>query len=170
MKKLMLLVAARAARGSSCTRGEAHHTRLQWQRGVSRGARPCREAHGANAQAHVGDHGHVVVRLNAETLKVCWSYSNLKLTPLGAASATPTASHIHTGAAGVNGAVLVPFGATSFERKGCTTTTNAIIDGILANPSGYYVNVHNASYPGGAIRGQLKEALRPDARNDGCGG
>ena len=111
---------------------------------------------GANAQAHVGDHGNVVVRLNANTLKVCWSYSNLKLTPLGAASATPTASHIHTGAAGATGAVLVPFGATSFERSGCTTTTKAIIDGILANPSGYYVNVHNASYPGGAIRGQLK--------------
>lgn len=111
---------------------------------------------GANASAHVGDHGNVVVRLNAKTLKVCWSFSNLKLTPLGAASATPTASHIHTGTAGVIGAVLVPFG-TSFARSGCSTTTKAIIDAILANPGGYYVNVHNASYPGGAIRGQLKK-------------
>jgi hypothetical protein len=112
---------------------------------------------GANAQAHVGDHGNVVVRLNAKTLKICWSYSNLKLTPLGATSATPNASHIHTGAAGVSGGVLVPFGATSFERKGCTTTSKATIDAILANPAGYYVNVHNPSYPGGAIRGQLKK-------------
>lgn len=111
---------------------------------------------GANAQAHTGDHGNVVVRLNAKTLKVCWSYSNLKLTPLGAASATPTASHIHTGAAGTTGAVLVPFGA-SFARSGCTTSTKETINAILANPSGYYVNVHNASYPGGAIRGQLKK-------------
>src|SRR3954463_1602728 len=101
---------------------------------------------GANAQAHAGDHGNVVVRLNAKTLKVCWSYSNLKLTPMGTASATPTASHIHTGAAGVSGGILVPFGAT-FARSGCTTTTKANIDAILANPSGYYVNVHNASYP-----------------------
>ena len=112
---------------------------------------------GANAQAHTGDHGNVVVRLNPKTLKVCWSYSNLKLTPLGTASATPTASHIHIGAAGVSGgAIVVPFGG-AFARSGCTTTTKANIDAILANPSGYYVNVHNASYPAGAIRGQLKK-------------
>lgn len=153
MKKLMLLTAlalvavpvALAAKpttpGSNGTGGKALVAKLT----------------GANAHAHAGDHGNVVVRLNAKTLKVCWSYSNLKLTPLGAVSATPTASHIHTGAAGVNGDVLVPFGATSFVRSGCTTTTKAIIDGILANPGGYYVNVHNASYPGGAIRGQLKK-------------
>ena len=103
-----------------------------------------------------GDHGNVVVRLNAKTLKVCWSYSNLKLTPKDTPSATPTVSHIHTGAAGVAGGVLVPFGAT-FARSGCTTATKEIINAILANPSGYYVNVHNASYPGGAIRGQLKK-------------
>jgi hypothetical protein len=26
---------------------------------------------------------------------------------------------------------------------------------VLANPTGFYVNVHNAQFPGGAIRGQL---------------
>ncbi len=107
--------------------------------------------------ANPADRGNVVVRLNAKTLKVCWSFSNLKLTPKDALSATPTASHIHTGAKGVSGAVFVGFGGT-FTRSGCTTTTKANIDAILANPSGYYVNVHNASYPGGAIRGQLKKA------------
>jgi hypothetical protein len=111
---------------------------------------------GANAQAHAGDHGNVVVRLNAKTLKVCWSYSNLKLTPKDGLGATPTLSHIHTGAAGVSGPVLVGFGA-SFARSGCTTTTKENITAILANPNGYYVNVHNASYPAGAIRGQLKK-------------
>ena len=29
------------------------------------------------------------------------------------------------------------------------------IEAIETNPNRYYVNVHNAKYPGGAIRGQL---------------
>jgi hypothetical protein len=27
---------------------------------------------------------------------------------------------------------------------------------ILENPSDYYINVHNPSHPGGAVRGQLQ--------------
>ena len=113
---------------------------------------------GANEvpQANTADRGNVVVRLNAKTLKVCWSFSNLKLTPKDARSATPTAAHIHVGAAGTAGAVFVALG-TSFSRKGCTTTSKANIDVILANPKGYYVNVHNLAYPAGAVRGQLKK-------------
>jgi hypothetical protein len=30
-----------------------------------------------------------------------------------------------------------------------------LVGAIAANPSGYYVNVHNIPYPDGAIRGQL---------------
>lgn len=102
------------------------------------------------------DRGNVVIRLNAKTLKVCWSFSALKLTALGTATTAPTAAHIHVGAAGVVGDVVVPLGA-SFARRGCTTTTKPVMDAIVANPKGYYVNVHNASYPTGAIRGQLKK-------------
>jgi hypothetical protein len=31
----------------------------------------------------------------------------------------------------------------------------AVADDIRSNPSGFYVNVHNAKFPGGAIRGQF---------------
>jgi len=51
--------------------------------------------------------------------------------------------------------VVVPFGKT-YKGKGCTTTTQAIASAISKSPSAYYVNVHNAKYPGGALRGQLK--------------
>ena len=67
------------------------------------------------------------------------------------------AAHIHKGAAGVNGPVVVPFSAPGANgtSSGCTATTAAIIDDILANRAGYYVNVHTKEHPGGAIRAQL---------------
>ena len=105
--------------------------------------------------ANAADRGNAVVRLNAKTLKVCWSFSAQKLTSKSGAATAPVAAHIHTGAAGIAGPVLVGFGAT-YSRRGCVTSTAETIAAILANPKGFYVNVHNASYPGGAIRGQLK--------------
>jgi CHRD domain len=71
-----------------------------------------------------------------------------------------TGAHIHVGAVGVAGDVVVdldPFGAdiTGNKAAHCVTTTPTTAAAIIANPSGYYVNVHTTDYPGGAIRGQL---------------
>jgi hypothetical protein len=73
---------------------------------------------------------------------------------------TATAAHIHRGPAGVAGPVVVDFTGllvpgTSIAR-GCVTVNPTVIAAIAANPSGYYVNVHNARYPAGAVRGQLQ--------------
>jgi CHRD domain len=68
--------------------------------------------------------------------------------------ATPVAAHIHRGAEGVNGPVVVPLRAPADGSTArCATTTRAA--NILANPQNFYVNVHNAPFPDGAIRGQL---------------
>lgn len=79
--------------------------------------------------------------------KVCWE---IKVAKVG----TIVAAHIHKGKAGIAGPVVIPFGKT-YKSKGCTTSTAALVAAIQKNPGAYYVNVHNAKYPGGALRGQL---------------
>ena len=64
------------------------------------------------------------------------------------------AAHIHRAPRGAAGGVVVPLPAPTRGRSaGCVTDADA--DAIAANPALYYVNVHNAPYPGGALRGQL---------------
>jgi len=81
--------------------------------------------------------------------KVCWTF-----TGVGGID-KPVVSHIHQGTAKTaSGPVVVPLGG-KFASKGCVTSTAAIVKGIVKNPKGYYVNIHTAKYPNGAIRGQL---------------
>ncbi|MEP6942513.1 MAG: CHRD domain-containing protein [Betaproteobacteria bacterium] len=73
------------------------------------------------------------------------------------AGMTPTASHIHEGAAGANGPVIVPFTKTG-------DMTFASADGAKLTEAQYaaykagnlYINVHSAKNPGGEVRGQIK--------------
>ncbi len=77
------------------------------------------------------------------------------------------AAHIHPGAAGVNGTVLVDTGLSSASPVNIagdgTGSFNLTQSGltqdqatqIVANPAGYYFNVHTVLNPGGAVRGQL---------------
>ena len=66
---------------------------------------------------------------------------------------TATASHIHTGAVGVNGAVLYPLTLTATGAKGTQAITAD--DLTTLNAGGLYVNAHTAAHPGGEIRGQI---------------
>jgi hypothetical protein len=78
--------------------------------------------------------------------------------------APATAAHIHEAAAGANGPVVVNLAAPGDgDAADCLTegepgkfVSGQTVADILANPSDYYVNVHNAAYPGGALRGQLQ--------------
>lgn len=75
-------------------------------------------------------------------------------------------AHIHPGAAGVNGGVIVSTGlsptAPVVLGDGTANLTiqniplsRELAAQIMANPAGFYFNVHTPTNPGGAIRGQL---------------
>ena len=94
--------------------------------------------------------GHGVVNLTLDVKKrtVCWMFSGIT------GIDKPTASHIHKAPVGKAGPIVVPFGG-AFKSKGCTKAAKGLITAIEAHPNSYYVNVHTAKYPAGAIRGQL---------------
>lgn len=67
-----------------------------------------------------------------------------------------TAAHIHTGSATQAGPVSIGLSApTNGASSGCVTIARDLADAIRKAPQAYYVNVHNAAFPGGAVRGQL---------------
>lgn len=90
------------------------------------------------------------------------------------ADVTVTGMHIHSSPAGTSGPVVitsgiapgapVPFKATGdsirLQTQFASTDTAVIttINGMLADPSQYYLNIHTTDYPAGAIRGQLQAA------------
>ena len=72
----------------------------------------------------------------------------------------PMAAHIHFGDAGTAGPVVVDLRIDMATSRGnrlsyCANADEAVAAAIRLNPADYYVNVHNATYPAGAIRGQL---------------
>lgn len=107
---------------------------------------------GTNEVPNPGDPsatGMATVRVNSDTNQVCYELTVHDLDDAMAA-------HIHAGEAGANGAPVVTLETPSGGGStGCVDVSPATIGEILGNPSGYYVNVHNPEFRGGAIRGQL---------------
>jgi hypothetical protein len=78
-------------------------------------------------------------------------------------SVTITGLHVHQGAKGTNGPVVIDSGVTSFtdaDGQGNVTTvvtgvSPTTLQAILDSPRGYYVNLHTSANPSGALRDQL---------------
>lgn len=94
--------------------------------------------------------GHANVTLNQGQGEVCFSIETSNVDNI-------LAAHIHVGAAGVNGGVVVNLDWATTGGNGCVEATAELIKQIRQDPSGYYVNVHSPEFPAGAIRGQLEK-------------
>lgn len=93
--------------------------------------------------------GTVTLTLNPDKGEVCYSLTVVNIQEA-------TAAHIHEGAMGKAGAVKVALEAPKAgTATGCKQVDAALIQTIMQNPANYYVNVHNAEFPQGAVRGQL---------------
>ncbi len=91
--------------------------------------------------------GNAVVKVYKA--KVCYALEVKRIKPAMAA-------HIHLGLRGEAGPIVAELKTpTDGTSKGCVAVPRALSLGLKEHPSRYYVNVHNKSFPEGAIRGQL---------------
>jgi hypothetical protein len=74
---------------------------------------------------------------------------------------TVFAAHIHVGPSGVAGPIVVPLFSGSFSgtdsASACVSADRSLVLAIVQNPENYYVNIHSAVFPAGAVRGQLSK-------------
>ncbi len=108
-----------------------------------------------NAQARGGDDngaGLFEGRIDPSEGEICYTLTVSNIEPA-------TAAHIHSGGPGDSGPPVVtletPGDAPDDTDEECQDIDRGLAQSIAAEPATYYVNVHNASFPGGAIRGQL---------------
>jgi hypothetical protein len=122
---------------------------------------------GANEVPPADPDGRGLALVRAGRQRVCFAVGWERITP-------PIFAHIHRGAVGVNGPVVVLFfdvpeldpnqpmppaqlPATISAAAGCLNGQDpALLREIRGQPSAFYVNVHTPEFPGGAIRGQLR--------------
>ena len=97
-------------------------------------------------------YGKAEISVSDNTDQICWDINDIQgIGPV-------TAAHIHKGAPGVNGPVVLTLKmANEGGIKGCTNSSEWKEDSLENNYSAFYVNVHTTEYPNGAIRGQLHQ-------------
>ena len=94
--------------------------------------------------------GTAELRIDPEAGRFCYRLTVADIAPARLA-------HIHRSPAGeAGGPIVVTMEApTDGDSEGCVTIARELALSLLQNPAAYYVNVHNAEHPGGAVRAQL---------------
>jgi hypothetical protein len=106
--------------------------------------------------------GTVEINVDPRQAQVCWDLYARQIDPA-------TAAHIHRGAEGVAGPVVLMLTTpdAAGHSQGCATVDPMLAREIAYQGHLFYVNVHNATHPNGAIRGQLRGGpVSRDQRRD----
>jgi len=101
--------------------------------------------------------GTAEVRVAPAQGRICWDLYARQIDPA-------TAAHIHRAAAGSAGPPVVTLTTPGPDGRseGCTAVDAALAREIATQAHLFYLNVHNAAHPAGAIRGQLRGSpVRP---------
>ena len=92
--------------------------------------------------------GTATFQINPGQGRICYTLTVQNIEPA-------TAAHIHR-VPPDPGPVVVPLDApTDGSSEGCATVDRALAQEIIRNPESFYVNVHNAPYLRGAVRGNF---------------
>lgn len=97
----------------------------------------------------IGASGDARITVDPVTGEICWDLTVRNI------DGTVTAAHIHVGDRDVAGPVVQGLSAPVGGHSDGCATNSTLATQIVADPSGYYVNVHSTVYPAGAVRGQL---------------
>jgi hypothetical protein len=103
-------------------------------------------AEGVPNQGDPDGSGTAHLTINPGLGQVCWTID------VTAIDEPISAAHIHIAPPTAPGPVVVPLNPYT---GGCTEVSRDLALAIILDPGSYYVNVHNAPYPAGALRGQL---------------
>ena len=115
-------------------------------------AAPAIPLNGEQEAAAADDDGHGFFTYDVDGTTFCWTLE-------WGGIDTAFAAHVHKAPRNVAGPIVIPLSVgdgSGAPISGCTQIDAALATDLAANPKAYYVNVHNAPFPGGAIRGQLK--------------
>jgi hypothetical protein len=96
--------------------------------------------------------GHGFFTYTIDGTKFCWTLSWQGI-------AEPSAGHVHVAPRGVAGPVVINLDTDEVpgpDEEGCSEIDAELAADITSDPGAFYVNLHNAAFPAGAIRGQLK--------------
>lgn len=108
---------------------------------------------GGQATGDPNGGGTALVTLYPDRNQLCYSVAVAGL------AGTLDMAHIHQGAAGATGPVVVPLTPpTQGSSSGCVTIGRRLLARLARNPAGYYVNVHTTpNFTAGTARGQLSQ-------------